>query len=169
MSIRQFNHAIKESTGQSPTELRRSRDHVRTAPIQKGLTVRLSYRPPFNWSALIHFLGERATFGVELVTNDGYRRTIEIGGKTGTLTVRPDTVESRLVVCVELPDYQLLMPVVERVKRIFDLATDPVHIASGLARDPRMESLIENVVLDVDAECFHRFSLPGGWPRGHHM
>jgi len=144
MSIRQFNHAVKGATGKAPTALRRSRDCVEKSPYQKGLVIRLGYRPPLSWFALTRFLEERATLGVELVGNNSYRRTIESGGLAGTLTVEHDATESRLAVCVELPDYQLLMPVVERVKRIFDLEADPLHIAGALARDPQMKPLIES-------------------------
>jgi AraC family transcriptional regulator of adaptative response / DNA-3-methyladenine glycosylase II len=143
MSIRQFNHAIKGATGQTPSQLRRSRGRVETAPRQKGLIIRLPYRPPLDWPALIRFLAERATSGVEVIRDNCYQRTIETGGMAGTLSVAPDIAESRLVVCLELPDYQLLMPIVERVRRLFDLGADPLHIASGLSRDPAMKSLIE--------------------------
>ena len=56
-SIRQFNHAIRATSGQSPSDLRRSRSNSETVPRQSGLVIRLSYRPPLNWSALISFLG----------------------------------------------------------------------------------------------------------------
>src|ERR1700733_5223320 len=58
-SIRQFNHAVRTTAGQSPSELRRLRDE---APVvqQGGLVMRLFYRPPFNWPALIAFLRSRA-------------------------------------------------------------------------------------------------------------
>ncbi len=142
-SIRQFNHAIKEATGKTPSELRHRRDRVETMGHQKGLTIRLPYRPPFDWLSLVAFLEERSIPGVELITKECYRRTIETGGMTGTLSVRPDLTESRLSVCLELPDYRLLMPIVERVKRIFDLGADPLHIATGLSRGQEMRILIE--------------------------
>src|SRR5580658_3957844 len=60
-SIRQFNHAIRATSGQSPSDLRRSRSNSLTALRQSGLVIRLNYRPPLNWSTLISFLGSRAT------------------------------------------------------------------------------------------------------------
>jgi AraC family transcriptional regulator of adaptative response / DNA-3-methyladenine glycosylase II len=49
-----------------------------------------------------------------------------------------------LIVYVELPDYQLLMPIVERVRRIFDLGADPLHIAGALAHDAHMKPFIDS-------------------------
>jgi AraC family transcriptional regulator, regulatory protein of adaptative response / DNA-3-methyladenine glycosylase II len=142
-SIRQFNHAIRTTSGQSPSELRRSRDSSLTAPRQSGLVIRLNYRPPLNWSALISFLGSRATPGVELVEQGSYRRTIATGASAGVIDIRPDQEHARLIVRVELADYDGLMTVVERVRRIFDLGADPLQIASHLSRDPALKPLLD--------------------------
>jgi AraC family transcriptional regulator of adaptative response / DNA-3-methyladenine glycosylase II len=142
-SIRQFNHAIRTTSGQSPSELRRSRYNPETAPGHSGLLIRLTYRPPLNWSALISFLGSTATPGVEFVEAGSYRRTIESGGGIGTIDIRPDHEQARLMVRIELPKYDGLMTVVERVRRIFDLGADPLQIASHLSRDPALKPLLQ--------------------------
>jgi AraC family transcriptional regulator of adaptative response / DNA-3-methyladenine glycosylase II len=144
MSIRQFNHSIKGATGQAPTELRRSRNRVELGAHQKGLTIRLQYRPPFDWVSLLAFLRERVTPYVENITDGCYQRAIEVNGAMGTISVQLDARECRLIASVELSDYRSLMMVVERVKRIFDLGADPLHIASGLSRDPLMKWVIES-------------------------
>jgi AraC family transcriptional regulator of adaptative response / DNA-3-methyladenine glycosylase II len=154
MSIRQFNHAINKATGQTPSELRLCHDRSETSFPQKGLVIRLPYRPPLNWTAIIRFLRDRATPGVEIVTHDCYQRTIETEGIAGTLTVSPDLSAHRLIVCVELPDYRFLMQIVERIKQIFDLEADPFSIARGLARDPQMEAL---------SETDPGLRVPGAW------
>ena len=66
-SLRQFNHAIRTSSGYSPTQLRRLRGRVATVQSGRGLVMRLPYRLPFNWSAIIGFLRPRVTPGVESV------------------------------------------------------------------------------------------------------
>jgi AraC family transcriptional regulator, regulatory protein of adaptative response / DNA-3-methyladenine glycosylase II len=142
-SIRQFNHAIRTTSGQSPSELRRSRDSSLTAPRQSGLVIRLNYRPPLNWAAMISFLESRATPGVEFVEEGSYRRTIAIGGNVGMIEIRPDQEHARLTVRIELPGYDGLMTVVERVRRIFDLGADPLQIASHLSRDPALKPLLD--------------------------
>lgn len=86
-SIRQFNHAMLKTTGESPTELRRMRGVSQTPTQHSGLLIRLAYRPPFDWSGLLAFLAQRAIPGVESVESNIYRRTIEIDGVTGAIEV----------------------------------------------------------------------------------
>ena len=138
-SIRQFNHAMLTSTGESPTELRRMRLISQVPTLRPGLLIRLAYRPPFQWSALRTFLARRAIAGVESVQHNAYRRTIEIDGVTGALEVRHVTEERQLLVNIELPRYESLMQIVERVRRIFNLAADPFQIASQLSRDTTLK------------------------------
>jgi AraC family transcriptional regulator of adaptative response / DNA-3-methyladenine glycosylase II len=142
-SIRQFNHAVRTTAGQSPSELRHLRGELATS-IQRGeFVMRLLYRPPFNWSALIAFLGSRATPGVELVEENSYRRTVENGGAAGVIDVRHDNENACLILSTALPNYGGLLRVVERVRRIFDLGADPLQIAGHLAHDPRLKPLLD--------------------------
>jgi len=142
-SIREFNHAIRLSAGQSPSELRRAADGSRPKARAGGLELRLPYRRPFDWASLIAFLKPRAIPGVEFVTEDSYQRTIEVGGVPGILTVRPDGARSRLVVHLQGGSYEGLAQTVERVRRIFDLNADPIQIASHLSSDPRLRGLVK--------------------------
>jgi len=142
-SIREFNHAIRLSAGQSPSALRRAADGSRPKARSAGLELRIPYRRPFDWASLIAFLKPRAIPGVELVTESSYQRTIEVGGVPGVLTVRPDGARSRLVVHFQAGSYEGLAQTVERVRRIFDLNADPIQIASHLSGDPRLRGLIK--------------------------
>jgi AraC family transcriptional regulator of adaptative response / DNA-3-methyladenine glycosylase II len=141
-SIRQFNHAMRTATGESPTELRRIRNVSRAPAPRPGLLLRLPYRPPFHWSGLLTFLAGRAIDGVESVQRSAYRRTIEVDRITGAIDVRHDAKECQLLVSIELPRYESLMQVVERVRSIFDLAADPFQIASQLSRDWALRPLL---------------------------
>ncbi len=141
-SIRQFNHAMRTTTGESPTQLRRLRDVAQVPLLRPGLLIRLPYRQPFHWSALLAFLASRAIAGVELVRSGVYRRTVELGGVAGVIEVRNDRAERQLLVNLELPRYESLMDVVERVRRMFDLAADPFQIADHLSRDLILKPLL---------------------------
>jgi AraC family transcriptional regulator of adaptative response / DNA-3-methyladenine glycosylase II len=142
-SIREFNHAVRLSTGQSPSELRRSAGESVASGRSSGLELLLPYRPPFDWASLIGFLGKRAIPGVELVTESCYQRTIEMGGAAGFLTVKPDTSGPRLIANLEIKGSKGLEQTVERIRRIFDLGADPMTIASHLSRDPRLQELLK--------------------------
>jgi AraC family transcriptional regulator of adaptative response / DNA-3-methyladenine glycosylase II len=137
-SIREFNHAVRLSAGQSPSAMRKSSGAAASGARQTGLDLRIPYRPPFDWEHLIEFLGRRAVRGVELVSKDCYSRTIRAGAAAGILRVMQDKTASRLLVHLELPGYEGLAQIVERVRRIFDLNADPIQIANHLARDPRL-------------------------------
>jgi AraC family transcriptional regulator of adaptative response / DNA-3-methyladenine glycosylase II len=141
-SIREFNHAFRMSTGQSPSELRRAAHGSQPKTRPGGLEFRLPYRRPFDWASLVAFLKSKAVPGVEFVTEDLYQRTIEIGGVPGLLTVRPDGVSSHLVVHLQSENYEGLAQTVERVRRIFDLSADPIQIASHLSSDRKLQRLI---------------------------
>ena len=55
------------------------------------LTMKLPYRPPYDWAGLMEFLSMRATPGVEQITSNAYRRTVSVDDRTGILDrVRDD-------------------------------------------------------------------------------
>jgi AraC family transcriptional regulator of adaptative response / DNA-3-methyladenine glycosylase II len=141
-SIRQFNHAMRTTFDMSPSELRKLRSGVKTTATQGGIALYLPYRPPFDWCTLIRFLKRRATPGTEVIEDDCYRRTIEINGQAGEIEVSPEPDGPFLRARVTLPSYEQLMPVVERVRRIFDLGADPLQITDHLAQDSRLGEVL---------------------------
>jgi AraC family transcriptional regulator of adaptative response / DNA-3-methyladenine glycosylase II len=141
-SLRQFNHAVRTAYSHSPTQLRRVRGRSARVQSGSGLVLRLPYRVPFNWSAMIDFLRPRATPGVEFVQENCYRRTIKVGDLAGVIDVRPDVAEPRLVILFDLPTNEGLIQVVERVRRMFDLGADVLQIETRLSGDSRLRTLV---------------------------
>ena len=133
-SLRRFNGEIRRTYSRTPSELRR----LAKRPIAEAGSFRfsLSYRPPYDWDALAAFLSARATPGVESADRSGYRRTIALGGQTGSITVTPVKDAPRLMLDVRFPDPKQLLAIVERVKRMFDVAADPAVIAQQFLCDP---------------------------------
>ncbi|HEX8032037.1 MAG TPA: AlkA N-terminal domain-containing protein, partial [Vicinamibacterales bacterium] len=133
-SLRRFNGEIKRIYSRTPTELRRlSKKRVASPECYR---FRLSYRPPYDWAQVIGFLAARATPGVERVEADRYQRTIAIGDTTGTIGVSPADDGPALMLEVQCGDPRALLAIVERVRRMFDLAADPGVIAEQLSSDP---------------------------------
>ena len=80
-SVRRFNETFRDLFGRPPATLRRTKDKPRRAA--DALSVRLSYRPPYDWEAMLAFLGARAIPGVELVERNNYKRSIAFGKHSG--------------------------------------------------------------------------------------
>jgi AraC family transcriptional regulator of adaptative response / DNA-3-methyladenine glycosylase II len=142
-SIREFNHAIRSSTGHSPTKLRAGQSASGSRSDRSALELRLAYTPPYDWESLIAFWGQRAIPGVEFVNGDSYQRTIEIGGVAGRIMVHSDNSRSCLVVNLELDTFELLGEIAERIRSMFDLRANPEQIADQLSRDVTLRGLIK--------------------------
>ncbi|MDP2322165.1 MAG: DNA-3-methyladenine glycosylase [Acidobacteriota bacterium] len=104
--------------------------------MTKAVRVSLAYQAPFDWEALIEFLAARATPGVEMVDANGYRRTIAIDSQVGTLAVGLSSAAPAIDLDIRFPDVCAHPLIVERVRRMFDLGSDPAVVAAHLGGDP---------------------------------
>lgn len=138
-SVRRFNETFHDLFGRPPATLRRVRDRPRREA--DALSVRLAFRPPYDWEAMLAFLAAHAIPGVELVTAGSYRRTIGFGKHGGLVTVIP-SAQHRVNVTVRFPDMAALPSIIARVRRVFDLAADPDRIGAHLSQDPALAPLI---------------------------
>jgi AraC family transcriptional regulator, regulatory protein of adaptative response / DNA-3-methyladenine glycosylase II len=138
-SVRRFNETFLQLFGRSPATLRRVRDKTRREA--GALSVHLAYRPPYDWDAILSFLAARAIPGVEAVSGNIYRRTIEIDDDRGVISVAPAD-RNRLSVSVRFPNMATLPSIIARVRRVFDLAADPDMIGAHLSLDPVLAPLI---------------------------
>lgn len=162
-SVRAYHETVRRLYGRTPTEVRRRRrgDDVR-AGDDGGLTLRLSFRPPFATTALMGFLATRAVPGMESVDGGTYRRSLRVAGPDGgsrgvvvAVTPHPSEPHVRLEVVVDEPPQ--LGPVVQAVRRLFDLDADAAAIDEALAGDPalaRMVAVEPGVRLPGGAEPF---------------
>ncbi len=138
-SVRRFNAAFRGRMGKSPSEMRRA--HAPEA-AGIGLALRLDYRPPYDWAQLLSFLRTRAIPGVEVVDADAYRRTVRIGAHAGTIEVRPIAGRPSLALSIGAGLAPVLMPLVARVRRMFDVDARPDVIGDVLRRDPLLAPLV---------------------------
>ena len=138
-SVRRFNAVFSARMGRSPSSLRTSAA-ARTVDAPESITLRLDYRPPYDWDHVLGFLRGRAIPGVEIVTADDYRRVVHIDGHVGTIRVQHGKSALRLAVAPSL--LPVLMPVVARVRRMFDLDAQPTAIAALFGRDKLLAPLV---------------------------
>jgi AraC family transcriptional regulator of adaptative response / DNA-3-methyladenine glycosylase II len=139
-SVSRFNTLFRSRYGLNPTALRRTGSDRMPAG---AILLRLEYRPPLEWPALLGFLGARATPGVERVAGDAYMRTVSLDGTAGVLAVRPapaDATALELRVSDSLGP--VLMPLLAAVRQLFDLDAEPEVIARVLSRDERLAASV---------------------------
>jgi len=134
-SVRRFNAEMKRAYRMAPRDMRRGR-----VADEGDIVVRLPYRAPFDYHGLLAFLRPRAIAGVEAVTHDEYRRTIAVGDVHGVIRVR-DAGDS-LLLSVPRAFTHTLKPIVDRVRRLFDVFADPDTIAEDLGRDRTLRPLV---------------------------
>ena len=134
-SVRRFNDSIRELYGRTPSELRRLRP-VALRARQDDYVFRLPYRPPYDWESLLAFFAGRAIPGVEEVVAGAYRRSFTLQGRHGVLEVRHEESANALEARIRFAEPVSLLPIVTRLRGMFDLAADPSVIAEHFRRDP---------------------------------
>ena len=146
-SVRQFNDVMRSVFQRSPSELRR-----RGGPAGPRIALRLAYRPPYDWEALLAFLAARALPGVEVASGGAFRRTFD----GGWFEVRPAAGANALSLMVTLARHGAgqVLAMARRARRMFDLDADPLQIAATLSRDP---------LLGHSVRARPGLRIPGAW------
>ena len=139
-SLRRFNDVFHQTYGKAPRELRRERR--RDVPDGDILSLKLAYRPPYNWDAIREFLATRALPGVERVTADSYARTVQVGENSGWFEVQPVAGTNTLQLSLHGLGPGSLFSVVQRVRHMFDLVADPEDVRITLKSDDLLAPLL---------------------------
>lgn len=155
-SLRRFNETFRSLFGRPPGALRRKSAPAMAAGsvAATGVTVRLRYRPPYDWPAMLAFLQARAVEGVERVAGGRYSRTIGDGGDLGTVEIGHEPAANSLAATIRFPRVEALPGIVARIRRVFDLGADVAAIGAHLARDPLLAPLVHERP---------GLRAPGGW------
>jgi AraC family transcriptional regulator of adaptative response / DNA-3-methyladenine glycosylase II len=131
-SVRRFNALFEQRYKMTPGSIRRS-----AKPDTEGLVLRLAYRPPYAWDALLAYLKGRAMPGLEAVTSDAtYVRSVQIEGHTGWIQVSHLPASNQLALRVDPSLSKVLMPLLARVRTQFDLEANPTVIQLHLQSEP---------------------------------
>ena len=150
-SVRRFNAVLKQTYGKSPRELRArrlTRTNRERGSAVGAIVLTLSYRPPFDWTALLSFLAYRAIPGVEQVTESSYARSFRVINDEGKVDAQGhfiaqfSTDANTVSLSVWIDNKAGLQRVVERVRAILDLRADSEIIDSTLTADPRLTKLV---------------------------
>jgi AraC family transcriptional regulator of adaptative response / DNA-3-methyladenine glycosylase II len=161
-SVRRFNDAFGERYGIPPSHFRRvgrgfspamvETKRISIAPNDGGaeappyiadtFTLRLSYRPPYDWAGVLAFLRARTLAGVERVDEDAYLRTVRLGEHTGWVRVRHAPAQRGITVELTHSLTPALPALLGRLRNVFDLAARPDMIAERLGTDETLAPLV---------------------------
>lgn len=142
-SVRRFNAVFQDTYGRSPRQLRESRRGVRTASAQGGVRLNLSYRPPFDWRAMLAYLDYRAIPGVEVIAGNSYARSFRLDDTVGDFRITFASDSNRVELLINTEHTRLLQQIVDRVRSLFDLRADSAAIETSLAADPLLRRVLE--------------------------
>ena len=143
-SVRRFNEVFRALYERPPSALRRPRRASATtsAGTSAGVTVKLRYRAPYDWQAMLHHLRTRAIDGVERVEGDRYVRTATHGTEVGVIEIAHLGDEHSLAATLRFPSVRGLSLLVTRIRRMFDVGADLTPIRAHLSEDPLLAPLV---------------------------
>jgi len=143
-SIRRFNETFQTLFRRPPSAIRRKL--VTSLPegsvALSGVAVRLRYRAPYDWPAMLSFFRHRTVEGVERVDGEVYRRTVLQDGAVGTVEIAHRPASESIEATIRIPSVAALPAIVARIRRVFDLGADVATIGAHLAQDPLLAPLI---------------------------
>ncbi len=131
-SLRRFNEAIRDTYKRNPMELRRFKPPETCAP--SAIELKLNYRPPYDWTAFLNFVSRRAIAGLEVVSDNCYRRN--------GISVRHNSRENCLVARIDSENVSRLRPVVEQIRFFFDLRANSSEIAAHLRKSSALKGIV---------------------------
>ncbi|MGH8052584.1 MAG: AlkA N-terminal domain-containing protein [Stenotrophomonas sp.] len=149
-SLRRFNSAFLQGCGMPPSALRRQRGAVNGGePV-----LRLAYRPPLDFNAMLAFLRRRSLPGIECINEDSYQRVIVANGSASLIRVTADPKRPELRLQLGTTDPRAIPAIVARVRRVFDLDADLRTVHASLEHEPLLaRGIAERPGLRI----------PGGW------
>ena len=137
-SLRRFNDAFKKRFHKSPSQVRRKEN---SSANENGVTLSLSYRPPYDWETLLGYYRRHCIWGLEKVTETTYERIFRFDVTVGVLQVSVEPEKSSLLVQIHCSDVKCLLPVIQKVRQMFDLDSDPLLIANSFSTDRHLDQL----------------------------
>ena len=141
-SIRRFNDAFRTTYRKSPRELRKGKRAGSEKSEGAEISLRLSFRPPYDWGHMRAFLAANAIPGVESVTAERYLRAALTPSGYALLQIRPVAHAHALQVKIQGAMPAELPMLLASVRRMFDLAADPGRIAAAMHNEPLLLPLL---------------------------
>jgi AraC family transcriptional regulator of adaptative response / DNA-3-methyladenine glycosylase II len=142
-STRRFNSFIREQMQCTPSSLRKARQPRLAQDAGVQVRLQLSYRPPLDWQSLLNYFSRHSIAPLERVEGESYIRNFTLDGEQGWFNATNDECNNSLIVDVYVTSGNILMPVVARLRTLFDLNACPDDIRTALAENPQLRPLVE--------------------------
>jgi len=127
-SIRRFNDCFKQNIKVTPSDIRR-----KTADsVKEVLSLKLFYRPPYDWSGMHQFWQGRILPAIETLDDNSYQRSFEFNGQQGSFKATHQPEQHCFDVAIQLADLKDLRQLVNNIRRILDLDANTEAIESHL-------------------------------------
>jgi AraC family transcriptional regulator of adaptative response / DNA-3-methyladenine glycosylase II len=137
-SLRRFNTAFLQTYGRAPRDLRK---HLDVANDE--VTLKLAFRPPYDWEQVRDFLLVHHTPGVEQIEEQGYSRTLRTANGFSIVNVKPLSNENAFELRVSGAAPTNLFHISSAARRVFDTSADPALTMSALRTDPLLGPCVE--------------------------
>jgi len=149
--MRLHGREIRESMLKPRRTVKKARSKIGRADETE---INLAFRPPYDWQTIMRFYMTHPIPGVERVMENSFERVFRVGNIIGFLQVRPTADEPQLKLRTTTADPNILREVISRVRRMFDLDSDPAVIANCFAQVPFLSKLCDR---------FPGLRVPRGW------
>ena len=111
-------------------------------PAYLSLVLHLPYQSPWEWRQFHQHFALRLLAGVESLGDDHYARSFRANGRPAWFEVRPLAERQVLALSLSPSAHALAAELEARVRRMFDLDSDPAAIARHFAGDPLLGPLV---------------------------
>jgi AraC family transcriptional regulator of adaptative response / DNA-3-methyladenine glycosylase II len=141
-SLRRFNAVFRERYRLSPSAVRRlprgqgAHDtHAPSGVMPRDLVkLTLAYRPPLAWQDLLAFFARDQLPGAEVIDRGIYGRTVRIEGQSGLVFAVDSASKAHVDIGISPSLVPVLMPLLARLRQLFDLDADPKAVDAHLER-----------------------------------
>jgi len=146
-SVRRFNDCFLKQLQLSPSALRQQRGKA-----ANSFTVKLSYRPPYDWEGMLGFLKKRMISSLEWGDQKTYGRTFEYGDAKGFFTVENNSQQCCLNVSLSVDRPETIKGVIVNIRRLFDTDANSEHIEQCIEKATKGRLFLQSGL-----------RLPGTW------
>jgi AraC family transcriptional regulator, regulatory protein of adaptative response / DNA-3-methyladenine glycosylase II len=129
-SVRRLNSLFSSRYKCTPSKMRVEAQSFKSD--SRDVSLELSYRAPYDFSSILSHLCVRALPYIEEVTTERYSRSVASGSIRGWFSVEEGSTPNTLKLTVSRTLVPMLAQIINGVRRLFDLAADPISIAERL-------------------------------------